>query len=256
MNPEFDVQVALPDVLTESVHIEVTLADGAPPPIFDELSRVARNFFHLADAGAYVIETAAPEDGRFQILDERREAQHMAWDCRASATDARLAQTFRNVLVMFHQLHYPVARMTMTAPRAPQMHSLPALGSRPLRDTYPGVSTKLRFQVAHRHPQTNRVGRRVQIECTEQIADAALHHVLHLLELWSDVSMTAYARTEDEVWSGECAIFDALPDIMDEYTVELLLETFGAPEVAWHSLLNLCGRIDRDIVRISKVTIQ
>jgi len=258
MTPRFDVEIALANVLSEPVHIDVTLAGAPPTGIFDELSRVARDFFQLADAGAYVAASAAPTDAVFQVVEERREPPRMEWICRTTAIDPRIAQVFRNILVMFHQLHHPVAHATMALQRLPRppLRTLPPLGTLAVQQVYPSVSSRLPFSVAQRLPRASRSGRRVEVECTAPIPDTALRHVVDMFELWSDVSLAAYASSEDDVWSGECAIFDALPDIMDDYTVEMPIERFGAPEVAWYSLLNLCGRIDRDVTRIAKVTIE
>jgi hypothetical protein len=67
--------------------------------------------------------------------------------------------------------------------------------------------------------------------------------------------MGAYAESEESAESGECVIFDASPDIMDDFSVEMPIETFGAVEASWNSLCNLCERMSSTIARVSTLSI-
>lgn len=256
MTKAIQTEIALLPRLDGLVRLEVSLARPVPRTALDELSSVARSFFRLADLGAYVIETALPESALFQAVGEHRTSHEIAWDCQVAATDSRIAQVFRNILVAFTQLHHPVSRLLMRTPAAIPIIALPPLGNKTMAQTYPARVRQLRFRIDHRLPRSAHAGRRYEIEFTQQLTDGSLQRIVERLALWASVSLGAYATDETDLWSGECAIFDALPDIMDNYTVEMAIERFGAPEVAWNSLLNLCGRVNADIASIDAVRIE
>jgi len=192
------------------------------------------------------------------VVNEHRLATGFVWECEAKAVDPRFAQVFRNDMVMFNQLHHLVQRLEMQAIIAPPPTgaSLPELGSRSLTDTYPPRSKQLSFRINHEQPEDFRGGRRVEIVFAQPLSDNALEKTLDWLELWADVSLGIYAENEEDVETGECAIFDAVPDITDDYTIEMPIEMFGAVEEAWHSLFNLCERISTDIASISTVAVE
>jgi hypothetical protein len=250
-------EVSLPPVVTGVMRTEVTLGDSATPEALGELSEMARAFFRLADLGAYVAENARPEQASCRVLREARSGHRMAWECEAAEIDRRFAQVFRNVLVMFNQLHHPVWQVAMRAGASSSAAvELPPLGSRPMDATYPPVSVTVPFPVHRREPGSGRGGRRVALEFCEPVSEETLKSTVDLLELWGTVSLGAYARTESDVWSGECAIFDALPDIDDDNTIVMTIERFGAPEVAWFSLLNLIARLHTRVARVARVSIE
>ena len=250
--------IALPTVLDCPLRWEVNFAAPVSDEVLDQLSALTRNFFRLAGLGAYVVETAAPENASFSAINEQRLSNGITWDCQAAATDWRIAQVFRNILVMFSQLHHPVQYLSIHAPTALPTAplALPMLGTESMEQTYPPRSQRLNFKINYKPPRSARTGRRVEIEFAQHLTDSNARRIIEWLELWASISLGAYARDENDAWSGECAIFDALPDIMDDYTIEMPIEKFGAPEVAWNSLFNLSGRISVDIAVIGSIFIE
>ena len=251
-------EIALPERLDGVVLLQVRLSAAPPDGVFDELSSQVQGRLRLADMGAYVVQAVGPESSAAEALRERRIYDGMAWEFRAVAIDARVAQVIHNMLVAFSKLIHPVEWFSMQAGDMDDKSAvaLPSLGSRSLDQTYPPLSRRLRFEVRRAPRETRRGGRRVELAFAETLDDDSLARVIERLELWSSISLGAYAETEGDLWSGEAVIFDALPDIMDDYAVEMPIDKFGAPEIAWNSLLNLCGRCDRDIARITSVTIE
>jgi hypothetical protein len=250
--------IALPPVLVGPLRVTVLL--NAPPPgqALNELSHLATQLFQLARLGAYVPEGIHPKDASFEVTEERRLLNGIVWDCRVNGIDHRIAQLLRNDLVMYNQVYHPVQRMEieiLTKPPLPAGH-LPALGSKSLSDTYPPQFGNLSFNIKHEPLEYSGGGRRVEIVFSDFLSDQAVKQILDWLDLWADVSRGAYAENESDAETGECAIFDAEADIVDDHAIEMLIEMFGAPEQAWNSLLNLCERISSNIARVSMVIIQ
>ena len=250
--------VALPPVLAGAFRAEVRLADGPSVEAIAELSALVKAFFRLADLGAYVPAAAAPGRASCRVADEVRMPHGIAWRGHAQAVDWRFAQVFRNILVMFNQLHHPVWQFSLRADDS--AHATPLelapLGTRPMPATYPPLSLALPFVVERRDRGAASSSRRVAIEFAETLTQPNLSRTVDILELWSDVSLGGYASDEQDAWTGECAIFDAIPDIDDDMTVAMPIERFGAPDVAWFSMLNLCGRISGDVAPVVRVTIE
>lgn len=257
MNGVIKTEIAVPHHLDGAVRLDVRLSSPFPDTALDELISLTRSFFRLVGLGAYVVETLAPECSMVEVLSETRSGDDMTWDIQAVAIDARVVQVFRNILVAFSKLCHPVVFLSIRVLGSAivQAVELPPLGSKLMDRTYPPTSGHLKFAVAKRPAYSARSGRRVEIEFAEPLGDERLRRIIDRLELWSTVSLGAYASNEIELWNGECAIFDAQPDIMDDYTVAMPIEKFGAPDIAWNSLLNLCGRCRQDICDIVSVTI-
>jgi hypothetical protein len=250
-------EIALADVVSGLVRVEAELVAPAQERVLDELASVLRSVFAVADRGAYVARTAPPNEAAFQVMKEDVGDFAIAWDGQARATDWRLAQIVRNVLVMFTQVHHPIARFSMISGDSGAVRRiLPPLGARPVDEAYPGVSALLAVPVEKSQPQTFRGGRRVAIEFVDRLGDAALKETIRLLELWGTASFGAYASDEREAWTGDAAIVDLTADIMDDWTVEAVIERFGAPEVAWNSLMNLTARVHTDIAPVAKLVIE
>ena len=250
--------ITLPPVLTGRVRIEVVLGAPASHDAFDRLSELVRQVLELADLGAYVVPTAHPCDASCRILEERRTPESIVWECESRVVDWRIAQILRNALIMFTQVHFPIAGLSVSAHAATPAISgtLPPLDARPIQETYPPVFLGLQIPVHTTVPETCRGGRRAEITFINPPADEEVRRVIRYLDLWGAASFAAYASSEGEAWSGDATIFDVTADVADDSTVEVAIERFGAPEIAWSSLLNLCGRIDAEIGRISRVAIQ
>lgn len=250
--------IALPRELNCPVRVTVMLKAPVPDDTLQELDELVQGIFRMADLGAYVCEQSLPADARFKLIDRQRQATGFVWECDARAVDRRFSQVFRNSMVMFNQLHHQVESLemrAMTTP-APEGGPLPELGERSMAETYPPQSTHLQFRIDHELPDDSRNGARVEIGFVQPLGDEALEQILEWLELWATVSLGAYAETEEDAKTGECAIFDASPDITDDYTIEMPIEKFGAVEEAWNSLLNLCERISKEVARIATVIIE
>jgi hypothetical protein len=258
MSGVLDHHLALADVVSGPVRVEAALL-GAPEEedTVAELAGVLRSIFAMADRGAYVTRAAAPQDASFAVVDDRISEFGVTWECQATATDWRISQIVRNALVTFTQIHQPVSHFSMVSPGPSAIRrTLPPLGRRPVEESYPGLSNALQIPVLKSAPQTFRGGRRVAIEFVDRLSDPALKRTIELLEVWAAASFGAYASNEEDAWSVESAIFDVTPDVMDDWTVEVAIERFGAPEVAWFSLINLSGRFDTDIAPIASVVIE
>jgi hypothetical protein len=117
------------------------------------------------------------------------------------------------------------------------------------------VSSALRIPITKNAPFRDKSGRRATIEFVDPLSDDHLTRTIECLELWGTASFGAYGRSEEEVWHLDSAIFDVTADVMDDWTVEVSIERFGAPEVAWLSLMNLSGRFT-DIARVAKIVIE
>jgi hypothetical protein len=258
MTIQIQTYTAVPSELNCRLRVTVLLKPPVSVDALDELSAVVRKLFRLADVGTYVSEGSRPGDAFFRVVNEQRLATGIVWECDAKAVDHRFAQVLRNNMVMFNQLHHLVERIEMQAIITPPSTGapLPDLGSRSLADTYPPRSKQLSFRINYEQPEDFRGGRRVEIVFAHPLSDKALEKTLDWLELWADVSLGVYAENEEDVETGECAIFDAVPDIADDYTIEMPIEMFGAVEEAWHSLFNLCERISTDIAPISTVAVE
>lgn len=250
--------IALPPVLVGPLRVTVLLETPIQQKALDELSRLTKQLFRLADLGAYVPEGIHPKDASFEVTEERRLFNGIVWDCRVNGIDHRIAQLLRNDLVMFTQLHHRVQRLEFESHTPPPLPAgpLPALGSRSLFDTYPPHFDNLSFSIRYEPLEYSGGGRRVEIVFSDLLGDQAVEQILDWLDLWADVSRGAYAENESDAETGDCAIFDAEADIVDDHAIEMLIEMFGAPEEAWNSLLNLCERISSDIARVSTIIIQ
>ena len=55
---------------------------------------------------------------------------------------------------------------------------------------------------------------------------------------------------------GLCHLRRDTGPIEDDYTVQMPILRVGAPDIAWNSLLNLCGRIHSDLASIARVEIR
>jgi hypothetical protein len=257
MNPVMQQEIALADVVSGPVRVEVALAGVSEERALDDLASVLRSIFTMADCGAYVTHAASPKDAAFEVVDEQVGDFAITWECRARAVDWRFAQIVRNELVMFSQCEHPISRFSIVSPEASALRRvLPPLGGEPLDAWYPGVSAAVRIPIVKSTPHTFRGGRRVAIEFVDPLTDPALKATIDLLETWAAASFGAYGSTETELWNGESAISDVTPDVMDDWTVEAAIERFGAPEIAWASLINLAARFDTDIARVAKVVIE
>ena len=256
MNGLLQQDIALPDVVNGPVRVEVTLLGASEEGAVDELAGVLRSVFGMADRGAYVTHAAAPQDAAFAVVNEQVGDFSITWECQARAIDWRIAQIVRNGLAMFTQVVHPVSHFSIVSGESAVRRTLPPLGGRSIAESYPGVSAALRIPVVKSTPHTSRGGRRVAIEFVDPLTDPALTRTIELLEMWGAASFGAYGSSEEEVWSGDAAIFDLTADVMDDWTVEAVIERFGAPEVAWFSLMNLCGRVHTDIAQVAKLIIE
>jgi hypothetical protein len=257
MNAVLHQDIALADVVSGAVRVEVTLAGASEEGAVGELASTLRSVFAVADRGAYVTPMAAPQDAAFTVLKEQVGDGAITWECQAQATDWRIARIVRNVLAMFTQVVHPVSHFSIVSSASSAVRRvLPPLRSTPIAELYPGVSAALRIPVVKSTPHTFRGGRRVALEFVDPVTDSALERTIELLELWAAASFGAYAHSEEEVWSGDAAIVDLTADVMDDWTVEAVIERFGAPEVAWASLMNLSGRVDTHIAPVKKLVIE
>jgi len=257
MNGVIHQDIALADVVSGAVRIEAALVGSSEEGTVDELSKLLRSVLRMADQGAYVTRAAAPRDAAFSIVNEQVGDFAIAWECEARATDWRVAQIVRNVLVMFTQVHHPVSLFSIvSAERSACRRTLPPLGGGPVDASYPGLSAAVRIPVVKSAPRKFKDGRRAVIEFVEPLSDQGLGRTIELVETWGNASFGAYGSSEGEIWNGESAILDVTADVLDDWSVEVAIERFGAPEAAWASLINLAGRFDADIGRVAKVVIE
>jgi hypothetical protein len=181
----------------------------------------------------------------------------VAWTCSTRAIDHRVAQVLRNTLVMFDQVVHPVESLQMVSDPSPgsPARSVRVLGIDPMDEVYPPVSAILGFR-ARIHPNPGHNAQRiVTISFARPLPDPELQTILEWLDDWGEAVRGAYADDEDVLETGDCAIFDVAPDIEDDVTIEMPILRVGAPDVAWNSLLNLCGRIGTDVATVTQVEI-
>jgi len=258
MNGPVQTEIALSPQVDGPVRLAVGLQPPVPESALNRLAAAIEDFLRLASLGAYVVEALSPVASTVQVLTRNVGHVGVTCDVHAVGIDARIAQVLRNSLVAFGRLNHPVAVVSLRgvdSVSVPTVELVP-LGMAPLDRTYPPPSRHLGFDVTHARALGLRSPRRVEVAFRRALNDANLKGIIERFELWARVSFAAYASNEADLQTGECAIFDALPDIMDDSTVEMPIDKFGAPELAWSSLLNLCGRCSRDICEIVSVRIE
>lgn len=251
----FTVELGLGDDVDGELELTVHLVPPVESEIMVELEALLGRFVRAGDRGAFVRAELPPTAARFTVRSRSLKGSGITYICDVAGTDPRFARVLRNALVMFSEVSHPVQSLCVRAKGA--RGSLPhGIGGPAVDEYYPSVSQRLTFPHEVTPADALRGSRYAVISFARALDDACADKVVAWLEDWSEMAMGGYAASEQSLESGDCAIFDAIPDLRDEATVEMPVSMFGAPDIAWSSLLNLCGRIDAELASVASVTIR
>lgn len=249
------------------LRLSIRLGAWEQPSDGVELIELIDNLLTLADRGAFVRPEFRPADAAVRVLTTSHAPPgHYVWEFDARLLDARFVQILRNQLVMYTAVFCPVleasVEMLQPLPGSSTRSALPAPWP-PIDEleveagrVYPEASRKLRFPILHQPVSDYRRNRRAEIEFVEPISDDTLAILRDWFDGWGRALDCAFAPSEEALFAGKCAIFDAGTDILDEITVETHIEMWEAAECAWNSYQNLVGRIDHELARVAELRIE
>lgn len=254
--PRFTTHFALAPAVDGEVEIEVFLVPPVDPAIVNELEVLLGHFFNACARGAFVLEDLDPTKAVFLVNARRVLGSGLSFICHVAGIDPRcFTGVLRNDLVMFTELNHPVRSLNVRMKGA-RGSVPPSLGTSSIDNVYPPVSKHLSFRYEIAPSDDPKSSRYVEISLAQPLSDDASSTIVEWIEDWAEMAMGGFALSEKDLESGECAIFDAIPDLRDEATIEVPISMFGAPDVAWNTLLNLCGRIDLEIASVKFVSIR
>lgn len=247
--------VGLSPVVTGPVELVVSLAPPIDPAMLEELRAYLADFLFVADRGAFVIADRPPEAASLAVTAEHSTAAGFVLVCEAANLDRRFVQVLRNMCVMFSAVHHPVAYVRARMAGVP-LGPLPPIDPTAVTERYPPRSKHLRFGHELTIGGDYRGPRYAEISFASALDEPFADEIVAWLRTWANVALGGFSSSEAELESGDCAIFDAVPDLRDPATIEVPVAMFGAPACAWNTFLNLCGRIDAELARVVAVEIE
>lgn len=257
MTTGLQLDVRLPAEIDGAVELQLRWNQPMADAARAALQELVDGFCMLADLGAYVATSRSPRHSRCRIASRSIAPQAATWSLDVSATDSRCARVLLNALRAFGRLHHPLAGLRLHAPGPPLGEPLePSLNGMAPDRAYPPLSRDLRMEVEIGPGGRAKHGRRVEITFQQRLGPATLVRVCAVLRQWAAVSFMAYPATDDAALSGECAIADVSCQLATAYAIEMELGHFGAAEAAWHSLLNLCQRLNDETQAMARVEVQ
>ncbi len=236
------LDLALADAITGPLELELSLQPPVDVAAVAELRAFIEDFVTIADAGAFVTERNPPTTAGFSVVAESNEPAGFRLSCNVANLDGRFIRVLRNLTVMFTHVTHPVRTLRARSPGA-RPSTLPELGTLSLEAAYPPMSGQLGIAVNLDADGDHRGPRYAELSFASGVPDPQADAILRLFEAWGNVALGGYAETEAELQSGDCAIFDAQPDLRDDATIEVSIGSFGAPRCAWNSFSNLCGTV-------------
>jgi hypothetical protein len=225
-----------------------------------ELAALVRDWFGVADKGAFCAANAAPESSSIAIVTHPvPHALEVTWELDLHSVDARCWRVLRNDLYAFSRIVTPLESMALAQPGGPDtghLISLPAIAPAHSHAAYPPASKHLPFSVDRPPLPRGAASRRAIIQFGSDLSSNDARLLGELIEQWSMVAFCGYPMSEADLENGRCAIFNSETDQLDERTLEVAIDDFGGSEAAWNPLLNLFGRASVAGTRVSAVSIE
>jgi hypothetical protein len=180
------------------------------------------------------------------------------WVVRTRGVDPRGFRVICNAILAFSQVVHPIRRISIHpagfTSEAGRSIFQPVTASSQ-KSVYPAVSTHLGFEVRMVPPGSYRHERRSVVDFASVPAESVIDTVVQLADLWSGVAFGGYPVEQDDVITGNCAIFNVLAQPFDDRAVEIVVGNFGGSEAAWASLINLMAWVHATLSPVRSMTI-
>ncbi len=238
------LDLALPAVIDGPIELSFALAAPVDVEIVPDFRALIGDVLTIASHGAFVAQNYHPTASTLRLIHEQPHPTGFTLQCEVTKLDHRFARVIRNLCVMYSQVTHEVHRF------GARVRGLQPIGLIPLNPdnvaaAYPPRSDKLAFPIQIGDDGEYRGPRYVELMFAGRLDDDLADEFIALFVAWGNASLGGFSSSEIELSRGDCAIFEAAPDLRDEATLEIPISMFGAPACAWNPLLNVCGTLNR-----------
>lgn len=238
------LDLAVPAVIDGPIELSFALEPPVDVDVVSDFRQLLGDVLMIAEHGAFVAQTHHPTASTLRLVHEQPNPTGFSLHCEASKLDHRFVRVVRNLCIMYSKVMHSVRSFGARAQGARPV-GLIALDPDAIAAAYPPRSDKLAFPIQISDEGEYRGPRCAEIQFTGTLEDTVADEVIALFVAWGNASLGGYTRSEAELSSGDCAIFDVDPDLRDSATIEVPIAMFGAPSCAWDPFLNLCGTLNR-----------
>jgi hypothetical protein len=180
------------------------------------------------------------------------------WILAITACDPRVVRVIGYAVLALSAVVQPIRRVVVQPAEfagADRRTFMPVTAANQ-KQVYPAPASVLNFQVIRQRPVSFRHGRRCVAEFARPLTQEQVAVISDICDCWTRVAFGAYPVEQEDLATGNGAIFNASTQQFDDLSMEIVVDDFGGSEAAWAPLLNTMGWIHGQLASIQSITIR